>query len=77
LPVAARVVESYGEEFVVTSTYEGNHGAGSLHYDNNAYDVRNPRKNKPVIVLEIKEKLGKDYDVINELSHIHIEYDPK
>ena len=31
-----------GEDIVVTSTYEGNHGAGSLHYANDAFDVRFP-----------------------------------
>ena len=25
----------------------------------------------------LREKLGKDFDVIMEVTHIHIEYDPK
>ena len=64
------------EELVITSTYEGNHSPGSLHYCNEAVDIRRP--NKPdVIVREIKRYLGPDYDVLLGNSYIHIEYDPK
>jgi len=63
------------EELIITSTYEGDHGASSLHYADSAIDIR--RSNKPdKIVMEIKLALGKDYDVILENNHIHIEYDP-
>ena len=65
------------ELFIITSTYEGNHGEGSLHYGNQAYDVRLPVKAKSRILAEIKRVLGTKFDVIQELTHIHIEYDPK
>ncbi len=63
-------------EMVVTSTYEGNHSESSLHYANLAIDIR---KNimKPLSFKQIKRELGRDYDVILESDHIHIEYDPK
>jgi len=77
LPIVEGVLASFGEEIVITETYGGNHGAGSLHYSDDAYDVRNPAKNKLSIVVELKEKLGASFDVINEQTHIHIEYDPK
>jgi hypothetical protein len=64
------------QELVITSTYEGNHSEGSLHYCNEAVDIRiwkSPRK----VRAAIKQRLGNDYDVIFEGNHIHIEYDPK
>ena len=64
------------EELTITSTCEGNHSAGSLHYANLAIDIRRPKK--PMTVYkEIKQQLGPDYDVILYVHHIHIEYDPK
>jgi hypothetical protein len=65
-----------GEEFVITSTYEGNHSASSLHYCDEAIDIRRPSKPESII-RKIKRFLGLDYDVILYNSHIHIEYDPK
>ena len=64
------------EEFVITSTYEGTHSEGSLHYANLAVDIRENQKN-PLTIVEIRRELGADYDVILEADHIHIEYDPK
>ena len=69
--------DKYKEELVITSTYGGNHLPCSLHYANLAIDIRLPKKNLKEIVTEIKDILGKDYDVVLERDHIHIEYDPK
>ena len=65
------------ELFVVTSTYEGNHGAGSLHYSNDAFDSNRPKKNPRHVTGDIETRLGPDYDVVLEHDHIHVEYDPK
>ena len=77
LTVIERTVDAITEEeLIITSTYEGTHSAGSLHYANLAVDIR--RANNPDAVRqEIKRGLGADYDVILENDHIHIEYDPK
>ena len=64
------------EELVVTSTYEGTHSEGSLHYANLAVDIRRNKK-RMFAYNEIKKFLGIDYDVVLEADHIHIEYDPK
>ncbi len=64
------------EEMVITSTYEGNHSEGSLHYANLAVDIKKTIGFK-VIVIKIKAYLGKDYNVVLEAFRIHIEYDPK
>ena len=63
-------------EMVITSTYEGTHSEGSLHYAHLAIDIR---KNLSRILSfeKIKEELSPDYDVILKSDHIHIEYDPK
>jgi len=66
-----------GELFIITSTYEGNHSAGSLHYNDQAYDVRLPVNGKVRIFARIKEVLGPDFDVIMYELIYHIEYDPK
>jgi hypothetical protein len=80
LGVVEKVWGSQGfAEPVITSTYEGNHSPGSLHYQNRAFDVRLPGiGNLNVTAVRIlKEELGKDFDVVLEGDHIHIEYDPK
>lgn len=64
------------EELVITSTYEGTHSEGSLHYANLAIDIRRG-KDRALAFNEIKRLLGDDYDVVPEGDHVHIEYDPK
>ena len=75
-PVAF-IFSDEGELFIITSTYEGNHGEGSLHYANQAYDVRLPVESKLKILAKIQKKLGPDFDVIMYELIYHIEYDPK
>jgi len=71
----ARLAEQRGEDVFVTSLREANHSLGSLHYDGNAVDIRPLRKTS---VAEVLEVLGdKDFDVVNEHNHWHLEYDPK
>ncbi|RLC47034.1 MAG: hypothetical protein DRH57_04840 [Candidatus Cloacimonadota bacterium] len=69
--------KDFGEEAVITSTYEGDHMPSSLHYAHLAVDVRLPRGNVDAVVNALKLLLGKDYDIVVEKDHIHIEYDPK
>lgn len=64
------------DEMVITSTYEGSHSPGSLHYADLAIDVRSP-KDKTGFFNALIRNLGNDYDVVAERDHIHIEYDPK
>jgi len=70
----------YGEA-VITSTFEGNHSPGSLHYADLAVDFGRPQE-RPTLTLkdllkDLKESLGPDYDVVLEGDHFHVEYDPK
>lgn len=66
-----------GRESVVTSTYEGGHAPSSLHYSNEAIDLRLPDRDHSEVIVKLRQYLGKEYDVVIELTHIHVEYDPK
>ena len=61
--------------FYITSKREGNHQGNSFHYIGHAVDfgkalVHVPRE-------EIKKVIGKDFDLVEERTHFHLEYDPK
>jgi len=77
LHAAETAYSEASELFIVTSTYEGNHGAGSLHYSNDAFDSNRPKQFPGIVAEDIKSRLGPNYDVVLEYDHIHIEYDPK
>lgn len=77
LPKIENVLMRHRFEFVITSTYEGTHGTGSLHYANNAIDCRGPKVRGGDCENQLRVILGKDYDVVSERDHIHVEYDPK
>jgi len=52
----------------------------SLHYADRAIDLRSgylSNEARESVVLALKRELGKDFDVVDEGDHIHIEYDPK
>lgn len=68
------------QEAVVTSVLDGVHSKNSLHYSGNAFDLRvwiyTPEQIAQ-LAGELKKSLGKNYDVVFEGDHIHVEYDPK
>lgn len=69
-----------GKTLTVTSTFEGQHRPGSLHYKGLAVDLRVwnlSTAERKRIVEAAKGLLGKDYDVIDETNHIHVEFDRK
>ena len=64
----------------ITSANDGKHMAGSLHYKNRAFDVRIWNildDTAEAWVGRLKAMLGKDYDIVLEKDHIHLEYQPK
>jgi hypothetical protein len=66
--------------FTLTACLDGKHKEGSLHYKGFAVDIRSkhiPEEKKDSVLAAIKATLGRDYDVILEATHIHLEYDPK
>lgn len=77
LSVSYAVYAADKQEIVITSTFEGQHSPGSLHYANQAFDVRLPTGNRDTMMENLKKALGSAFDVVLERTHIHIEYDPK
>ncbi|MBA7603363.1 hypothetical protein ES703_10470 [subsurface metagenome] len=77
LTIVDSIMEDESEILIITSTFEGNHSAGSLHYADQAYDMRIPIYDPSRIFGRIKEALGSKFDVVWEEDHIHVEYDPK
>jgi hypothetical protein len=68
-----------GSDAVITSTTDGTHMKGSLHYSGNAIDLRTNDITKvkaEEFTKKLKEKLGSGYDAVLEGDHIHLEYDP-
>jgi len=78
LPTVEVVYQEVEEEAVITSTYEGNHSVGSLHYAHKAVDFRFPLPpSRPTVISQLTERLGPNYDVVLSPKCIHIEFDPK
>ena len=75
------VFERHGETLVVTSTTDGQHKKGSLHYIGLAADIRtralcslSPRELHGELVEHLA-RLDERFQVVLETTHIHIEYD--
>ena len=78
--IAERIWAAFGVELVLTSVRDGKHSETSLHYAGCAADFRTNGIDPDIlkeIVRQLKEKLGRDFDVIVEADHIHIEYQPR
>jgi hypothetical protein len=71
--------EMTGQEMVITAILDGSHMSGSKHYEGDAFDLRRWYIGGKVkeFIAALKTSLGPDYDVVNEPTHIHVEYDPK
>ena len=79
--IAAMLYQKHGAQpCVITSAGDGTHGPNSLHYQGLALDLRT-RSVIPAmltsIVRDLKFALGAQFDVVEEVDHIHIEFDPK
>ena len=77
LPKVQTVLDEWGDELTITSTYEGVHGEGSLHYADEAYDIGLGKRDPLEVKDLIADELGDAFDVLFEFDHIHIEHDPK
>lgn len=79
LSAAERIWASLGKELIVTSACDGLHSAGSLHYYGLAVDLYADYFNEDLrgkAIVRLEKAIGIDYDIVNELKHIHVEYDP-
>lgn len=66
------------KELVITSLNDGRHMKNSLHYSGKAADLRTWHiDDVNLFAAELSQAIGKDFDVVVESDHIHLEYDPK
>ena len=67
----------------ITSANDSRHLDHSLHYKNQAFDIRiyniigDIHHEAKLWAKRLQQALGSDYDVVYEPDHIHVEYDPK
>lgn len=72
--------ELFGIEIIITSGMEGEHSINSKHPKGDAVDIRTwyyKKGEAAKLVKAVKAKIDKNYDIILESDHIHLEYDPK
>jgi hypothetical protein len=78
--VADQVYSTHSiENCVITSATDSKHGEHSHHYKGLAIDLRTrdmDGNQKQIITSDIQKQLGTEFQVIFEVDHIHIEYDP-
>lgn len=73
-------LEVSGKEMVVTSILDGVHKQSSKHYVGDAFDMRvwiYTKSQLEKIITRLKKDLGKNYFVLFEGDHIHVQFDPK
>lgn len=76
LMVAGEIWAEQGKDYLlITSGCDGSHSVGSLHPYGLALDLELPTR-PSIAVSELKRQLGRNYDVVLESDHVHIEYDP-
>ena len=67
----------WGLRVVVTAILNGSHMKNSLHYTGSAVDFDFQGDVDLVEFLEeLRVRLGRDFDVVDEGTHIHVEYQP-
>lgn len=74
------IFDKYKYDCVITSTTDGKHMKNSLHYVGYAIDLRTyhiQKNHLEEMTHALKDKLGRNYDVILESNHWHIEFDPE
>lgn len=82
LLIADGVFRELGVELVLTSgtEYTTKHSSGSIHYSGGAFDIRTRQMlqgMKTKCLEMLRERLGAEFDVVDESDHFHIEFQPK
>jgi hypothetical protein len=78
--IASNVFEAFGVDCVITSVFDGVHKKDSLHDDGLAVDLRTrdlPPASVTIVAAQIRACLWRQYQVVVERDHMHIEFDPK
>jgi len=78
--ILARIWQRYGYTLTLTSGLDSTHSAQSKHPLGLAEDYRT-RDVTPSdlsdMIDDTRATLGRDYDIVLESDHLHVEYDPK
>ncbi len=74
-PVLKAVSEIWVDEVVITETWGGTHLDYSWHPLCRALDFRLPKSNVQLKVEAARRRLGRNYDVVLEGDHVHIEFE--
>lgn len=80
LQVCASVYQKFGVEMVVTEGTAGRHSPKSRHYLGFAVDLRTwnvQRSELDNLAQAVRGALGKDFWVLLEADHMHVEFRPK
>lgn len=80
LLISETIFAAHGIELVVTSVTDGVHGVNSLHKKGLAADYRSktlPKEWIPKVAEALRDALTNEFDVVVEVDHFHIEYDPE
>lgn len=78
--IANEIYEKHNKYLVITSISDGQHKTDSLHYTGFAADFRTnyfTREEIIQVVQELQLSLGDQFDILHEIDHIHLEFDPK
>ena len=80
LMAAREIYADEGAALIITSAVDSLHSATSLHYSGAAVDLRT-RHLAPGAAVRIGERLGaalgRDFDVVLESDHLHLEHQPR
>jgi uncharacterized protein YcbK (DUF882 family) len=77
--VADKIYAKHGYELTITSALDGKHSKKSLHYEGLAIDFRTRdiiKSHLQQIIGQLEFELGNNYDVVLEIDHLHVEFDP-
>jgi len=80
LTIASATYHEHDADCVLTSGIEGDHGWSSEHFKGDAADFRTRHlttEQRKRVRNKISKRLGPDFDVVLEATHLHVEYDPK
>jgi hypothetical protein len=72
------VCKAMGVDCWITSGNDLTHSTNSLHYSGNAFDFRTrdlPLELRPSFASKVKAALGREFDVVLERDHLHVEYE--
>ena len=77
LPAVERCVTAYGGEgSIITSTNEGEGGRFAARRNVLVVDIRR-KKNRLLVRRRLKERLGPNYNIVEDDRMIRIKWDPK